>query len=231
MGKYQSNSKYLCSVYPGVLPEIVRNYGTNPDAKQGRRSVFRFKPVDRFAKKQAERYDVMEIIDSWENIPNPSKPVQNKGRMPFDSGPVPCDEIVRDIMNVWCGSILGLPTGVVPGIMEIANSVPTEAEKIELDRRQAAFAQYMLQEGDRLNTEKRMKEITNAMRESARWLQQHRDWADPSAAADKVPCPACTQLVSNVQAVCHHCRTQIKALPAEIAALNQQAKQPVLAVQ
>lgn len=227
--KYVSTSKYICSVYPGRLEPIVRSYGTNPDPKKGRRSVFQFEPVDRFAKSPKDRYSVLEIVDSWENIPNPSKPIQSGGRMPFDSGPVPCEEIIRDIMNVWCGSVIGLPSGVTAGIMEIPNSTPTADQLDELHRRHAQFAQYMLQEGDKMYAEKRMKEITNAMRESAKWLQQKRDWADPAAAAENTTCPACRQLIHAQQIVCHHCRTQLKALPPELAAINAPVKQPAMA--
>jgi hypothetical protein len=222
--EYKLNSKFLCSVYPGKLEPIVRSYGIHHDARKGRRTVFQFQPVDRFAQDTKKRYSVIEVVDSWENIPNPTKPTpRSDGRMPFDSGPVACEEIVKDLLNVWCGSILGLPTGVTPGVMEIINSVPTQAELEKLYQKQAEFAQYMVQEGDRLAADKKMKQITNPMRESVKYLQAKRDWADPGAAADNTSCPACRQLIHSEQIVCHHCRTQLKALPPNLAAVNPAA--------
>jgi hypothetical protein len=229
MGKWSSSSKYLCSVYPGKLQSIVRAYGPDPSPRGARRSTFEFKPVDRFAKSLKERYSVIEIVDCWENVPNPTKPIQTfMGRMPFDASPVPCEDIVRDLMNIWCGSTPGLPAGVAPGVMEIANSVPTGDELKELERRQAVFCEFQVQEGERLYREKNLKAITPAMRESAKWLGQTREWMDLTRSSKLAPCPLCFQLVNEAQSICHHCQKQIKAMPADIAAL--QKAEPVVAV-
>lgn len=221
-----ANSIYLASVYPGKLEPIARSYGPSYDTKGGRRTVFKFKPADRFANRQKDRYDVMEIVDSWEDVPNPSKPViVNNGRMPTDSRLVPCEEIVKDLLKVWCGSTVGLPSGVTPGVMVIANSVPTQAEFEKLEAMQTSFAQYMTQEGDRLYAAKEMKAITPQMRESVKYLGYRRDWSDPKAVINNAECPECRQLIHADQAVCHHCKVRLKPMSPELAALNQPAVQ------
>ncbi len=217
--KFVAERRYICSIWPGELEPISVNVGRQPTKDKGRRTVYELEPVKRGGKPF-----VIEITDMFEDVPNPAK--GDGSVLLFDAKPVDCGESVTNCLNIWTRNIFGVPDGAAMGIMEIVNTAPTGPERATLLETQTALMEWLFQEGERLDQEKKWKFITAPMRLSAEWLGRPRRWANPGQAAESSPCPACQQIIPDAASVCHHCGTRVRALPAELAALN---KAPVLA--
>jgi hypothetical protein len=219
MAKYTSESQYVCSIYPGKLDPFVANVGPDPSPRKGRRTVYSLAPIkDRYAKKVTDRYCVVEFADAFESVPNPQ--ASTGGPMPMTSSPVPCQELVKNALSLWCGNIPGMPAGYTPGIGVIANSVPTEAELKELERRQTLYFETWFQLGEKAHRENKWDAITQPMRDACVWLGYTRVWASPERSSEQLPCPMCQQLIRPEQVICHHCRSRVRDLPANLAKLN-----------
>lgn len=203
--KYTSESKYVCSIYPGVLPPYVANVGPDPSPRKGRRTVYQLEPIKRFSKRKP--FQVLEVSDAFENVPD----IKNAtgGRMPFVASPVPCEEIVKDMINFWTGNMPGLPMDARPGIMEIVLSTPTQDELKRMEAMQTKFFEYMFQQGEEHHREGKWNRITPAMRDACEWLGYERTWSHPEKSAEQIPCPNCAQLIRPIQKVCHHCQRDV----------------------
>ena len=232
MARYVAETRFIASIYPGVLPVVRRHYG--PSRESGtvgsqRQTVFQLQPV-----KRGEKPFVMPVYDSFEDVldvmamsgsrGNPQKP-----RMPK---PVPVEEIVRDVLNEWTGSLFNVPNGAKPGIMEISplpadmrawekeGKLPTVSldEQRQMLEMQAPYFEYLFQEGEKLHKQNNWKEITDTMRLAAEWLGPdfHREWSHHAIAREAGPCPWCSTIISNTAIVCSHCGRQVRDTPSHL---------------
>jgi hypothetical protein len=148
----------------------------------------------------------------------------SKARQPK---PVDARETVENLLRIWTGNMVGVPPGASPGVIEIANTFPTKTESEEMIERQTLYAEFLFTEGERLDREKNWKEITGAMKIMAKWLGKQTLWSEPGRVSDMVPCPACGGQILPRIPKCIHCGTQLRPFPKDLAALNNQAFQPV----
>lgn len=221
MARYQADSLFVASIYPGKLDPIRRNYGPSIAAtgmKALRSTVFQFKPVPRGGKA-----DVIEVFDSFQSVPS----WVNGGNKEMIDKPVTCQEIVSDILASWTGGLFNVPEGAKPGVIMISASQPTKAESDEMKLFQTRYFEYLFNEGEMLHSKKDWSSITATMRLGAEWLGRNAVWSDPGIAAKTEPCPACGQTIPNWVSVCSHCGSRVRAMSPELAALNLQT--PVLA--
>ncbi len=240
MPRYQAEVVYLASIYPGKLAPIIMYHGDSPNPHHGRAKRYVMPPIVRGEKpvvpedcknvrihKASNQYvAVLEIADAFENIPNPTK--SDGMRMVFDSGPVSCTQIAENLEQTWGGNFIGLPDGAGPGIKIIAGTIPTQDELERLMEMQGRYYEFRLSQGDQLASENQWKEITREMRDAAAYLGKERVWASGARTED---CPACGMQIPMGRAICHHCHTRLRELPASVAGLNQaqaQTHAPVL---
>lgn len=225
MAKYVAESKWIASIYPGKLWPITKYVGPHPNPRTARATVYKLNPVPRGGKPS-----LLEVTDAFQNVPNPMKAAESMktdrigSNMVFDSAPVACEEICENLIQEWAGAMVGLPAGARPGIMVIVGTVPMQAEMKQLVEQQTVFCEYLFQEGERLARVNDWKGITQTMRDSAVWLGHERIWSSPAKSSDVVQCPACRQVIPSDASVCHHCGTRVKAMSAELAAMNQVAR-------
>ncbi len=206
MARYQAEIAYIASIYPGPVEPQRRSYGPTRESngKTAIRSIcFELEPVERGGKPF-----VLEITDCFEDVIDVQQlSVENtKQRMPK---PVDVNVIVADLLNVWTGGIIGIPQGAKPGIMLIANSVPSRDELRAMMDMQTIYFEFMFNEGERLHQEKKWDIITPTMRLAATWLDRKRTWAHQNVSADSGPCPLCHDMVPNEAVFCNGCKQQI----------------------
>ena len=215
MAKYSAESTFIASIYPGELDAISLNHGPKPEVNSPRRTTYKLKPV-----KRGEKPYVIEVSDAFENILDPTKSAA-QGRKFWSSAIVPYREICDNLISVWAGNMVGVPTGAGFGIMEVPNTLPTQAQLRQMMDRQTAFAEWAFQEGEKCNRENNWKDIRDCWRVMAIWLGKKALWANPESASTLVNCPACRTLIDPEAAVCATCGTVVRALPESIAHLNQ----------
>jgi hypothetical protein len=197
MSKQILDSKYICSIYPGDLPPMKFYQGESPNPASPRCVTYEMKGVPKGSEPA-----VIEVSDAFENVHDIL--ASTRKRRAFSSKIVPCERTTNNILQHWAGNMVGVPTGMGPGIMEIANSAPTTAEIAELERRQTAFFEFMFAEGERLMADKRMKEITQPMVLAAEWLQRKTTWASATF-VNTTPCRHCKQDIPQDASVCYVC--------------------------
>lgn len=210
MSRYQADSKFVCSIYPGELPAFKSMTGPDAPVNSPRCQVFHHPGVAKGGKPM-----VVEIKDSFENVFDVQGSTHR--RQAKMAKPVTCEEITRNLLNYWAGNMVDVPPGIGPGIMEIANSAPTTAELEHMNSMQTAFFEYMFSMGEKHFLAKTFKEISKPMFLAAEWFGRTVNWASTTAAANLVPCGACKQQIPSDASVCHICGTKLKALPKEIA--------------
>lgn len=226
MAKYVPDSKWIASIYPGKLPPITKYHGQDPNPRKPRATVYSLDPVAR-----GKKPFMLEVIDSFENVPNPMKAAESQkserigSNMVFDSAPVACEQIVENLIQEWAGGMVGVPVGAQMGIMAIIGTVPTQAELILMTEMQTKFFEYMFQEGERLDRQREWKGIRQPMVDAAIWLGRDRLWSSPSLSTEMVPCPACKKDIPADSIICNVCGIKLRALPPELAALNPPAPQ------
>ncbi len=218
MARWAPDTKYIASIYPGELDAIALNHGPSPSKREGRRTVYKLKPVPR--EEARTKPCIIQVVDGFEDVIN----MMGNGEKTMPK-PVDANETVRCLLQYWTGNMVGVPTGATPGIIEIANTFPTKAEFERLFELQTLYGEFLFQEGERLNRENNWKEITGAMKVMAMWLGKDTVWSNPTRVAEMVNCPACGGLIQPRVSICLHCGTKLRALPRELAALNNQAEQ------
>lgn len=228
MAKYQAEVKYIGSIYPGAVTPQRRNYGPSRESKGPnavRSTLFEMKPVPR-----GQKAYVLPILDSFEDVLDPvsmsSMANPGKGEKPRMAKPVPVEEIVSDLLGCWTGHLFNVPSGAKPGIIEVVNSVPSQAELRQMDTQQSLYFEYLFAEGERLHNQNDWKEITETMRLAAEWLGHKRTWSHQAIARDAAPCPFCTKIIPNSALVCEYCSKTVKALPPELLRLQNQSYVP-----
>jgi hypothetical protein len=210
MARYEADCCFIASIYPGKLEPIRRHYGPSRESqgiKAIRSTLFELKPVPR----GGEPF-VFPVWDSFQNI----VVVGQKERQPK---PVPVQEIVDDVLARWTGGLHNVPTGAKPGIIQIAGSKPTRAEHEEMKQVQTIYFEFHFNKGEELHRQNKWDDITEVMRLGANWLGRDALWANPAIAMESGPCPLCTRIIPNAAIFCPECKQQIKAMPAELAAM------------
>ncbi len=221
MAKWAADTRYIASIYPGELETIAYNHGPAPDRTKGRRTVYKLRPVPR--EEARTRPCIIEVSDAFEDVLNPMGGGMGEK---WTFKPVDADETVNCLLRHWTGNMVGVPAGAIPGIIQIANTIPTKAEHERMMEAQTAYFEWGFQEGERLHRENNWKEITGAMKIGASWLGKDVIWANPAKVSEMVNCPACGGMIQPKVSICLHCGTKLRALPRELAALNNQAEQP-----
>lgn len=214
MARYQAESVFIASIYPGKLETIRRNYGPSRESvgPNSRRSTsFELEPVAK-----GKKPFIIEVIDSFQDIPN-----WMSGRKETIAKPVTCQEIADDLLGRWTGGLFNVPGGAKPGIIQIAGTQPTASEMSEMRMFQTRYFEYLFNEGEKLHDKKQWDNITETMRLAADGLGRSVTWANPAIAMDFGPCPLCATSIPNWVSVCSGCGNTIRTMPAEIAALNK----------
>ena len=233
MAKYIAESRTIASIYPGQLQPIRRNYGVTPQGsgKGAERSTLFSLPPCRDSKGLPSRKAkpvTIQIHDSFESVLDIMGTGQlqgGKNQKAYLSKPVPVEEIIADLLRHWTGGLFNVPGGAAPGVIEIANTVPTGAELNEMLRMQTAYFEYWfntgeaIQRGDKASIENYGRH-TPEMILAAEWLGEVRNWSNPSVSRNLDPCPWCQTLISTVAVFCPNCSRQVREIPAELAALS-----------
>ena len=237
MSRYIADVRFICSIYPGKLEAVRRNYGRSLDNEgrgAERSTLFKLEPVPRGGKPF-----ILPVYDSFESVIDVMAMstiggTPQKRRAPK---PVPVETIISDLLNCWTGGLFDVPSGAKPGIGEISllpaqvrelnktGELPEDigVAKEELDQlnsQQTLYFEYLFTEGERLHKQNNWKEITETMRLAADWLGYQREWSHKAIARDSGPCPLCTAIIPNAAVVCPSCHHVIKQLPGDIARLN-----------
>lgn len=215
MAKWQPDTHYIASIYPGDLDAIALNHGPSPDRTKGRRTIYRLTPVPRAEART--KPCVIQVADAFEDVIDLFGGPKAKQPKPIDSA-----ETVRNLLQYWTGNMVGVPSGASPGIIEIANTFPTKAEFERMFEMQTLYFEWGYQRGEQLHRENNWKEITGAMKLGALWLRREPIWANPAQVSEMVACPLCKGMIDPTASVCIHCSRTIRALPKELAALNQE---------
>lgn len=219
MAKYQAESRFIASIYPGDLEIIVRPHGHDPNPNKGRSTRYWIKPVPRDGKAE-----VLEVLDAFESILDVAGSAESRRQL-FNPRTVDCDNIVRDLMLNWCGRLTNLPQGGSLGIKVIGRSeVPTQADLKEMKEGLSRTYQQWFIEGEQFYRQNDWKSIRKIHRDAAIWLGEKKLWAEPELAAkdmiELIPCMACYELINPNAFVCSKCGVRLKALPPHLQELN-----------
>ena len=222
MGKYVASEKYICSIFPGPMPEVRMGHGPTPNPRDGNLTVYQLKPV-----KKGDKPFVLKVSDSFEHPVDALKTAE-QGRTIYDTNLVTCEEITNALLRHWVGNMVGLPHGALPGIMEIISEVPKQAELRQLEEQQQAYMEYMFMEGERIARDKSVDQISPPMKLAAEHLGRERLWSHPAQSLKTVSCEHCRQQIPDDATLCHHCGGRQEAVIAarEAKKAKQQAQQP-----
>lgn len=215
MAKYTAEVRYIASIWPGKLERVTLYHGPSPNVHSKRATGYELQPVPRGGKAF-----VLEVADGFENVFDPTA-IGNKSSDRRRSSPIDSAETVRVLVNHWGGNIVDMPPGGGLGIREIIGTIPQKQELEQMRSELTLFAEFQFQKGELHHRQNQWKEITQTMRDCANWLEKDVLWANPASASELINCVACGELVKPKAAVCKHCGYQLRALPPEIAALNQ----------
>lgn len=238
MARYQADVLFIASIYPGKLPDLRRYYGPSLNSTgvgAVRSTLFRLEPVPRGAKPF-----VLPIYDSFQDVldTNQLSTLRDRPGNPTTAKPVTCENIAGDLLEKWGGGLMGVPAGARPGIIQIQPDnlalrefnkegklpVANLAEIAEMTDMQTRYFEFLAVQGRRLHKESNWKEITDTMRLAAEWMGYKEDWmVNLQGAPTTSPCPLCTKEIPNAAIFCPECKQQIRAMPAHIAAIQQQA--------
>jgi hypothetical protein len=201
--RIQRGYKVIASVYPDAPPAIERPfdgwtpYEIAPCPKGEKPALTKVADAVQFTRDPMDRDKVTETL-------------------------IFCEAVVADLLEHWARTPIGAPAGSGPGIGVIAGDVPTEEEIAALLNRQHMLFDWLYHEGMRMAQSQDWRGINRHHRMAAAWLGLEEVWArDPRKEGNK-PCPACTVPVSVNAAICPNCHVQLKELPPELAAFNQQ---------
>ena len=224
MARYTAEVAYIASIYPGQLEPQRRNYGPSL-ASAGkaavRSSLFQLEPV-----KRGEKPFVLTISDCFEDILDLGQLGVGGNNKARTAKPVPVESIVLDdLIARWTGGLFGVPQDAKPGVMKINNTMATKDEMREMMEMQTRYFEYMFSEGERIYKDKPAGEsVTATMRIAAEWLMRPRLWSNTSMAAASAPCPFCREMRLDPEAyICAKCTRVVRAIPPELAVLNQPA--------
>lgn len=215
MAKYTAEVRYIASIWPGKLEPITLYHGPSPVVSSKRSTQYKLQPVARGLKPF-----VLEVADGFENVFDPMTIGSNSSQR-MRSKPVDGAETVNVLIKHWAGNIVDMPPGGGMGIREIIGTVPQKQELEQMREELTVFCEYKFQQGEQHHRQNQWKEITQTMRDCASWLEKDTIWANPASASELINCVACGELVKPRASVCKHCGYQLRALPPEIAALNQ----------
>ncbi len=236
MAKYIAESRVIASVYPGQLTPIRRNYGASPQGqgKTAERSTLFSLPPCRDSRGNPSRKAkpvTLVIHDSFESVLDVMATGQivggSKNQKAYLAKPVPVEEIIADLLKEWTGGLFNVPLGASPGVIEIANTVPSASELNHMLAVQTAYFEYWfntgeaIQRGDKSSIENYGRH-TPEMILAAEWLGEVRNWSNPSMARNLDPCPWCQTLISTLAIFCPNCAKQVRQVPPELAALSSQ---------
>ena len=211
MGKYVAETVVIASIYPGTLDSVVLPHGPTMKLKDGRATRYALEPVPR---ERLKKPFLLEVSDGYESVPNP---VQSNGnQIAMSPRPVDANEIADFLVQHWAANLIGMPPGVTPGIMRIRGSVPHQDELAELERRQTSYAEFMFEQGEILVFERKIKWITQPMRDSAVWLKRPRNWVNQTVSDREEPCPFCKKLIPIDAYVCQGCSRIVRKIPDEL---------------
>lgn len=204
MAKYEAESFYVASIYPGQLEPVKLYHGTSPDARQGRCTTYTMKPVAR-----GKKACTIEVFDAFETVIDPMQTMQ-QGVVTRTPRPVSGQNTADVLVSYWAANIHGMPQGAGPGVMRIVGTVPTEQEKAIMTAQLSKYAEWRFMKGERLHAEKKIDQITDEMVLMAKWLGRQTAWSDPGMALEMVECPECTGLIKPHAKVCIHCKRAVK---------------------
>ena len=230
MGKYVADSVTIASIWPGKLKAISKFVGPDPNPinerepgkSTGRCTNYELVPV-----KRGDKPFCLEVADAFETNRDWIQSAE-QGRQVVHMAPVDCRQIAENLVREWTGNFVDVPAGAGLGIRIIRGGVPHQDELQEMRGELSAFCNWRFQEASRHARLNEWKEILRPLDEiCAEWIGQKPAWAAPEKSGDIVACPACTTQISSKAAVCPNCRYQIKALPAQIAELNEPAEATV----
>jgi hypothetical protein len=230
-------SRFICSIYPSAPPPIKKYVGISPNENSPRCTRYMLPAVPKNGKPQWDHdvkeepdlapvaigpgWATVEVSDSFENVEDILASTRRKRK--FNSRLIPCERMVANLLQEWAGNMVGVPAGIGPGIMEIANPTPTTNELAHMHHIQNAFFEHMFAEGERLSANRQMKEITRPMIDAAEWFDRKTSWATTTF-IKMVPCPHCKQDIPPDATVCHICHRAVeeKAVAAAASANVEQ---------
>ena len=215
MGKYVAESVTIASIWPGKLPPLQKYVGEHPRDTRGRCTTYELEPVPRGGKTfTLEVYDGFESVRDWIES-------AEQGTQIVKSNPVDCREIAENLVREWAGNFVDVPANAGLGIKIIRGSVPHVDELRDMKEELSRFANWQFQKAEQHARLNEWKEISETMRVCAKWLGQDRIWSEPQKAGELTACAACRETISSLASVCPKCGTKLKALPPELAALNE----------
>ncbi len=248
MASYTPDIRYIASIYPagsgsqiqlGQLPDVRRAYGPtreNDGPTAQRSTLFHLEPVP---KRGADAF-ILPVYDSFELVLDVMQINPAIKEKPRAMRPVPCEQIVADLLAQWTGGMYHVPPGATPGIMEIHPSEsmiknaakgtekikPSVDELREMVTRQTLYFQFFFNEAEKLSRGDKTasdlwKDITPVMRLASKWLGMERIWSDPEMLSQAEPCPWCQKLIPKAAIVCGECGRQVRATPAALADLEK----------
>lgn len=134
--------------------------------------------------------------------------------------PIFSDDIARDLLQEFGGSMVGQDQGHGPGIWMQELPDPDPALVEEYSARQVAFFEHLVNEADGLHKGGKANEITDLHRNAARWLG-YLDfaWLEKLKPKSTKECTSCYSMIDGRAKICPICnsRQEDAAPPAPAA--------------
>jgi hypothetical protein len=221
MIKFQTESIFIVSIYPGKLKPILKHHGLEPTlfrhdgTPTPRTTIYELVPVPAGAPPH-----IIEVHDGFERtIDLDLKPSAN---------PVDCRAIAHSLVNTWAAGIPNLPEGARRGIAISDVSNPSQEFLDNLRVAQNAYFEWFYNQASFLAKNNHADMVTDEMKLAAKYLDREEVWSNPNLIQTLVPCPACGEKIISTAVKCRFCSTILRALPEDLARLNPGSKPGII---
>lgn len=216
MGKFTPDVVRIASIFPGKTDRIAMDHGPSQFREDGTTTFYELKPAT------ATKPYMLEITDSFQHYKDEIKTAAT-GMTQYGIHPIACEDIADYLIRMWAGNLVDVPADAKPGIMIIRGATPHQDEIRLMKEQQRAYFEFFFLEGERLAKDAQVKQISPPMKLAAEYLGRPRPWSHASNALENIKCPACKFDIPEDSYICGNCGTKLRALPAELQRLNEEA--------
>lgn len=200
----------ICSVAPWNFFKEYRYMHEFIDPDTGQRKVSNFTqfalPAAKPESEDGKGYETIKVYDTAELL----RDVHQKDGEAYAPAPIYCDDVARDLVDLWSGDMIGNESGTSIGVAVIDGDEPTPAELEELKAHQTAYFDYLLTDANAKFREGRVREITTLHRYAAEWFGRNDlPWMDEIKRTPNKACLACGEGILLSAKKCRHCGTNL----------------------
>lgn len=182
----------IISIYPMTLT-LERPWGT---------AVGRYYTKYVIPAAPRDGYSFLEVEPAWQSVYY-GEDIGYRWEM------IPAEKVAADIVNSFTAHRLGSNTGATIGLFVPATGKPTKEELEKARNQQELYFSNLFAMAEEFWRTGQIRNISDEMRQAARWLNRQAPWVEPFTAVDMKECPFCASKIMAKAVVCPHCHKDV----------------------